>query len=303
MNILITGATGFIGRNLVEDLAKAGNNSLFCLVRNSKKVKLLKYFGVQLIYADISKKASLAKILDKKIDVLFHCAGYVGNKNPHLLRQINVLGTKNVCELCLDLSVERLVYLSSVAVVSGNPQIPLTEDLPFSATNIYGRSKIEAEKIVLNYREKGLRAVIIRPCMVYGKNEPHMMRRILLGVKYRILPLVDGGIRKIHLAYVKNITQAMIFSLSREEFLKGAFFVADNEVFTAKEVLLIFAKALNASKPFMVNKPISNLLRRTPFLGKKLCFLDKDRVYSVERIKSLGFNPPYSASQSLFNSV
>ncbi len=303
MNILITGATGFIGQNLVEELAKLGIHSLFCLVRNRKKAKLIEHFGVQLIYADITKKESLVGILENKIDVVFHCAGYVKNKNHHLLHKINVLGTKNICELSSLLNVERLVYLSSIAVVSGNPQVPLTEDLPFSATNIYGQSKIEAEKIVLECRGKGLRAVIIRPCMVYGKNEPHMIDRISLGAKCRILPIIDGGTKKFHLVSVKNVVQAMIFSLSREEFLEGAFFIADDEILTVKEVLMIFVKALNAPKPFAVNKPVSTVLRALPFLGKKLNFFAKDRAYSIERIKALGFNPSYSTFQSLFKSI
>ena len=303
MNILITGATGFIGKNLVEGLFNKGGHTLFCFVRNPVKAKALEPFGVKLIYGDITDKASLDKLLNYKIDVIFHNAAYVGNKNPKLLHQTNVLGSENICELALKLGAERLIYTSSVAVISGNPQVPLIESLPFKATNTYGESKIEAEKVILNYREKGLNIVIVRPPMVYGEDEPHMLKVLLFITKYRLFPLIDKGKAKLHLGYVKNIVEAMIFLLNKQEALEGSFFVGDEEVLTVREVFDFFARVLKV-KP-LPNLPVwlRPIVLSLPLIGRKISFFSKDRVYSLERIKSLGFRAPFEVRESLAKSA
>ena len=303
MNILITGATGFIGKNLVEGLFNKGGHTLFCLVRNSIKAKALESFGVKLIYADIAQKSSLDKLLNYKIDIIFHTAACVENKNLAFLRRVNVSGSENICELALKLDVDRFIYTSSVAVVSGNARVPLVEDLPFKATNIYGESKIEAEKVIRKYREKGLKIVIVRPPMVYGEDEPHMLRFLLFITKYRLFPLLERGKSKLHLGYVKNIAAAMIFLMDKEEAQKGSFFLGDDEVLTVREVFDIFAKALRV-KP-LPNLPswVKPILINLPFIGRKIGFFSKDRVYSLERIRSLGFKAPFRAEESLTKSA
>ncbi len=303
MNILITGATGFIGKNLVEGLFRKGGHTLFCFVRNPQKAKALEPYGVKLIYGDITDKASLDKLLNYKIDVIFHNAAYVENKNPKLLYQANVLGSENICELALSLGVKKIIYTSSVAVVSGNPQVPLTEDLPFQATNIYGESKIEAEKVILKHREKGLNTVIVRPPMVYGEDEPHLLKVLLFITKHRLFPLIDKGKAKFHLGYVKNVTEAMIFLLDKNGALEGSFFVGDEEVLTVREVFDTLARALKV-KP-LPNLPawLKPIVIRLPSIGRKISFFSKDRVYSLERIKSLGFKVPFKARESLAKSA
>ena len=301
-NVLVIGSTGFIGRYLVEELSKRGGYNIFCLVRSPLKAESLTRFGVKFIYADITQEESLKKLLNYKIDFLFHCAGYVkGNKA--LLYKINVSGTENICRLAKNLNVERMVYLSSVAVVSGNNIVPLYEDLPYKATNIYGESKIEAEKRVINYRQKGLRTVILRPCMVYGEGEPHMLSQLLTLLKFRLFPLINGGRSKFHLVYVKNVVDAIIFSLSKDEFLKGTFFIADNEVLTVKEVFAILSRAINLSPPWNIPRILTPLLLNIPLAGKRLRSFLKDRVYSIEKIKDLGFGPAYSTEEALIKSA
>jgi len=201
------------------------------------------------------------------------------------------------------LKVKRLVYLSSVVVVSANTQIPLVEDLPYKASNLYGESKIEAEKIALTYRKAGLPIVILRPPMVYGEEEPHALKSLLSSLKKRWIPLINDGQNRWHIVYVKNVVAAMIFSLKDKKFLKGTYFVADDEVFTTKEVMEIMAKAIGAKPPFRLPSMATSVLKCIPIAGRKVSFFTKDRVYSIERIKSLGFKNPYSARVSLAKSA
>ncbi len=299
MNILITGATGFIGRYLVEELSKKGQGNIFCLVRNPHKAKLLEPFGVKLIYADITQKASLSKFRNYKFKYLYHLAACVENKNPELLYKVNILGSQNICELALSLGVERFIYTSSVAVVSGNSQVPLTESLPFKATNAYGQSKIEAEKIVLKYREAGLKTIIVRPPMVYGEAEPHLMPFLFFLTKYRLFPLLNRGQSKLHLGYLGNIVEAMIFLADKDQALEGSFFLGDDEVLTVGDLFDTIAETLGVKPPLNIPAWLKPLLLNLPFLGRKINFFSKDRVYSLERLRSLGFKAPFRARESL----
>jgi nucleoside-diphosphate-sugar epimerase len=300
--VLVTGGTGFIGRALISELAKSGYE-IFALVRKTSKIEPLKAFGVNFIYADITDKDSLDKVLDYKIDVIFHCAALVEGRSLKKLRKANVTGTENICRLALNLGVERVVYLSSVAVVSGNTNIPLSEDLPYSATNSYGISKIEAEKKVLEFRNQGLRVAILRPCMVYGEGEPHMLDRLLFLLKNRMLPVVDGGRNKLHLVYVGNVVSALMLALEKEELLSGAYFVADREVLTINELFSILSKTAGGLPPYNIPSWLKPFIFRIPYAGKKFRFFFRDRVYDISKIKALGYKAPFNAEESLVKSA
>jgi len=301
MKLLVTGATGFIGGSIVEDLVKEGHE-VFALVRKTSSIDHLARLGVKFIFGDITDKDSLYAITGK-FDAIFHCAAYVDSKNFKKLKLVNIKGTENICKLAVRLGVERLIYLSSVAVVSGHFQVLLTEDLSYSATNLYGESKIEAERIVWGYRRKGLASAILRPPMVYGEDEPHLLKIILFLIKNRLFPILDGGRNKLHLGYVKNIAQAAVMALHNEDFLEGAFFVGDKEVLTVREIYSIMAEAICAPGPIILPTGANSFLKIIPGLGSKINFITKDRVYDISRIELLGYKPRFKTKEALIRSA
>lgn len=302
MRILVTGATGFIGRNLVDDLLRQGY-SVSALCRDPAKAARVLPAAVTAVHGDIGDLASLSAAAEIPFDAIVHCAARVADNDWPALYRANVCGTHNICSLAKRLRVRRLVYLSSVAVVSGNHQVPLTEDLPFSATNLYGRSKIEAEKIVLEYRALGVPTAIIRPSMVYGEGEPHMLDTILWLLYWRLLPLANAGRNYMHLACVKNVTRALVLALENEAFLRGSFFVADEEVYTVKEVFDIFTAALRRRGPAVMPGWLTAMLKTLPGMEKKMGFFLKDRVYSLDAIHRAGYSPAAGARESLSRSA
>ncbi|MDD4202813.1 MAG: NAD(P)-dependent oxidoreductase [Candidatus Omnitrophica bacterium] len=297
MNILVTGATGFIGKHLVEDLSTK-NNKIYCFVRDIKKAIPLKKYGVEFLFGDVTDKASLEQIKDRNIDIVYHCSGLVESSNIEKLREVNVKGTVNICDMMLALGIKKMIYVSSVAVITGNPETPLTDDMPFCSSNIYGQSKLEAEEKVLEYRKKGLKIGIIRPCMIYGADEPHMLGKLVRFAKKRMLPIIGPGENKLHLAYVKNVTQAMIY-MAEKECYEGSFLIADDSVLTVKEVFNIIAQGANAKEPVQLPLFITGFLTKIPFIGWKIKFMLKEREYSVERLKKAGFKWPYDQRQAL----
>jgi len=301
LKILITGATGFIGKNIAQDLLRDGEE-VYALARPTSKIDFLRKIGVKFVFGDITDPISLNAITGK-FEAVIHCAAYVNDKNRQKLSLVNIMGTENVCQLCLRLSVRRLVYLSSAAVVSGHFQVPLAATMPYRATNFYGLSKIEAEKIVWNYRQKGLASAILRPPMVYGEEEPHLFKLILFLLKHRLFPLIAGGRNKLHLAYVKNVAQSAVMALRNDGFLNGAFFTADKEVLTIREICSILTQAISARQPFVLPAGWTSLLSRIPRLGRRIKFFIKDRVYDISPLEKLGYAPRFKTQEALDRSA
>ncbi|MEW5758519.1 MAG: NAD-dependent epimerase/dehydratase family protein [Candidatus Omnitrophota bacterium] len=292
MNILITGATGFIGRHLVDGLIKRGIRPKL-LIRRTSRIDYFKDKPVEFIYADILNFDSL-KDSFSGVDIVFHCAAEVSGGPRDKLFTANVVGTENVCRAALDVGIKKLIYLSSVAVISGNNQNPLTDDLPYLATNLYGVSKIEAERIALDYRNKGLAVAIFRPCMVYGEDEPHVLGLLLKLIKLRLLPIIGSGEKLLHLVYVENVVKALLSAIDKDEAFNGTYIVADKEIFTAEEFLNLLADTLKVMHPWHISSCFTGILSYLPvsLIKNGIKFYSKDRSYDISRIeKFLDYRP------------
>lgn len=291
--ILITGATGFLGRFLVDELISKGYTDLTALARKTSDVSLLKEKKVGIIYADITDRPSLDAVRGSW-DAVFHCAGFVGN-DARTLERVNVLGTKNICRFALERGVKKFLYTSSVAVNSGNTEIPLREDLPYKPTNKYGVSKMEAEKAAIRFRDKGLPMVILRPCMVYGQGEPHQMPLLVKLARSRLflIPYFAADVR-LHLVSARNVAACFVRCMEDPRAKGEVFNIADKEVLTVRQLFEIASKALGVNRPFILQRPLTNAVMLIPVIGGYVKFLSKDRVYGIERLKKvLDFTPPY----------
>lgn len=298
--IFITGATGFIGRFLVEELLKKGYRNLTALVRKTSKKQFLQDKDVRLIEADVSDFLSLAQIKED-YEVVFHCAGWVSEKNRKNLKRINVVGTENICRWAYERKVKKFIYLSSVAVNSGNPGLPLTEDAPYCPTNYYGVSKLEAERMAIKFRSLGLPMVIVRPCMVYGPGEPHLLGLLTCLLKLRLLFLPNRGMVKLHLVSVRNVVDFLLRCLEDNRAEGEVFQIADKEVLTTAEIFTLLAEGLGAPKPLLLSYSTTKALSFLPVLGRRIKFFCKDRVYSIEKVRQkLNYLPPYEAKEELF---
>ncbi|MGE5308536.1 MAG: NAD-dependent epimerase/dehydratase family protein [Deltaproteobacteria bacterium] len=295
MKILITGATGFIGGRLAAELATKGHE-LVCLVRKTSDTAGLRRLGAGLAYGDVCDESSLSSL--PRCDAIVHCAAVVDRRPLKQLRSCNVEGTRNICEAAMRTGA-RLVHLSSVAVVTGNSAVTLTEDMAYAPTNTYGVSKMEAERVVLGYRGKGLKCAVIRPPMVYGEGEPHALGKLMWLIRRGMFPLLDEGRTLLHMVYVGNLAHALCLALDRGEFLEGTFFAADTDALTCAEAFGILASSVDAPRPPLVPRALTPVLTRLPFVGKPLASLFKDRVYETKRIRSVGYSDIVPAREAL----
>ena len=187
--ILVTGATGFIGSNLICHLAQKNIFPVAIFRHESNKKRVWKLFESQFadaqeLYEKITwRKADFRDLpsLDsafKDISHVYHCAGYISlaHRDVKKLLEINEKGSAYLVNLCLLHSVKKMVYVSSIAALGSEPNISLIdENTPWdNNTNKspYAYSKYGGEMEVWRGMEEGLNAVIVNPSIVVGKDSP-----------------------------------------------------------------------------------------------------------------------------------
>jgi len=296
MKVLVTGAAGFIGKNLCDDLVERGHE-VYCLVRASSKRDALQPLGVKFVEGDITDEESLKKA--PPVEIIIHCAAEVEERGLDKLLAVNLVGTRNICRLSLHLGVKRLVYLSSIAVVNGHSRVPMVEDLPYWPNSPYGISKVEAEKEALEYRARGLPVAVIRPGMVYGEGEPHLSGLLFSLLKFRLLALPERGRRIMHMVYVKNLCEVVLSAMEDEKFLDGTFFSLDEDALTCAEVFAILSSSAGLPRPMAIPVHLTPFFSLLPVIGPNFCALCRDRKYDIGRIKSLGYRDRLPARAAL----
>ena len=183
MNIFITGATGFIGKQLTKKLVENKFN-VTALVRNKYKAKKLIELGVKIHQGDITDTKSIEGMLDG-CDTLFHLANisrwWLRDKNKYI--DVNVKGTKNLLSEASKSGVSKVVFTSSVAAIRQPHGILSTEDLEHCGNfeSLYGRSKYLAEQEVLEFgKNSKLDVVVLNPGVVIGPGDFKTFGKIII---------------------------------------------------------------------------------------------------------------------------
>jgi nucleoside-diphosphate-sugar epimerase len=309
MKILITGATGFVGRALVS-LLRTTEHDLCLVSRNSSYTN---HPEKVIAIGDIDASTDWSGYL-KEIDVVIHLAARVhvmneDSDNPlEAFRQVNVDGTLNLANQAANADVKRFIFVSSVKVNGESTAI----DKPFKFSDdahpqdAYGISKLEAEEgLVKVSHSTGMEVVVIRPPLIYGEGVKANFANMLKLVKFG-LPLPFGVIKnKRSLIYVENLTSFIAACITNKNAANKTFLVSDGEDVSTTKLLKACAVALN-KKIWLVPIPQSWLFFCFKLLGKQslaqrlLGNLQVDSQYACE---TLNWKPPYTLAQGLEKTV
>jgi dihydroflavonol-4-reductase len=199
MTIVVTGASGHLGVNLVRELVARGESVRALVHRNSASLAEL---GIEQVKGSVTDPASLASAFAGATRV-YHLAAIISTDGDPdgRVRQVNVDGTANVARACREAGVERLVHVSSIAVYDRHPldrpldetRRQVTDSIEHSA---YARSKAAGERAVREAIAQGLDAVIVNPTGILGHVDPapSLFGKLLLDLAARKVPaLLDGG--------------------------------------------------------------------------------------------------------------
>jgi dihydroflavonol-4-reductase len=275
--LLITGGTGFVGRNLTNRMIRKGHDvRLLCLPQ--EKVGGLEK-KAEIVRGDITLPDTLRGAL-KGVDTVVHLAGLVSYTKPKAaLYSVNAAGTKNLIMRCKH--VKRFVFTSSVSVY-GEIRGIADESYPFSPSTNYGQSKAVAENVV---RNSGIGHVILRVAPAYGKGSPSWIKNLRLLERGFPIPRTKN---KTHVIHVSDFVRALELAVEKGE---GCYNIADREPMPFVEFAETIVKMLGKRPIKMPMFAVSLLARLT---GMKTYFdvLTMNRHYDTEKARrELGFRP------------
>lgn len=217
---LVTGAAGFIGRHLIRRLLADGK-TVRCLVRKTSNLDHLPVSAAELHYGDVTDSQTLAGMA-KDVSVVYHLAalGHVSAITEDAYRRfhmVNVQGTRNLIEECLQWTVRKFVHVSSVAAMGVIDGETTDETTPPQPVTPYERSKLESEQAALRYwQEKQFPVVVVRPSMVYGPEGPDTeFIKIVRLVQKGWFPVFGRGSKLTAGVYVTDLVDGLIRAAER----------------------------------------------------------------------------------------
>ena len=209
---LVTGGTGFLGRHLVERLLAAGRS---VTILGRTPAPDLEKRGVRFIRASLDDATAVAAACTG-IDTIFHVAAKVGVWGPYQeFFKTNVLGTRALLDGARTHGVRRFIHTSTPSVVyngqalaDADESLPLTTDCP----SPYPLTKAIAEREVLAANSPTLRTVALRPHLIWGVGDPHLVPRVLARARAGRLRIVGDGQNKVDMVHVENATDAQLLA-------------------------------------------------------------------------------------------
>jgi nucleoside-diphosphate-sugar epimerase len=309
--ILITGATGFIGKNLVPELAK--KNTVRILVRKTSNIELFRENrAVEIIYGDLEHNVGLVHALDG-VDIVVHSAARTIGRNFVQYYKMNTQGTANLIQAMRDTNVKNILLLSSHAACGPtHEQRSCTESEKPVPISSYGLTKKLAEDIV---RRSGISYIILRPVSVYGPHDYDILKYINL-LNSGICPIVGFGEKYLNFIYVKDLVRLIITIIETGRFDNKTYFINDGNCYSYTEVLSTIEKTLHKGS-VKIRVPMSLAMfigvLNDVFLPEKKRGVWRDKVRELAAscwlcsnencIKEFKFTPRYSLKDGMQETI
>ena len=261
--VLVTGASGFIGRHLVQRMIERGCR-VSCLVRATSRIDELRSTGVQLITGDVTDRAGIGRALEvSQAGIVIHLAGLVKALRTDDFVRVNTGGVESVAGACADRADPPvLVVVSSLAAAgpcaAGRPRAEGDSPTPVSA---YGRSKLAGEQAAAKYAS-GVSISIVRPPIVFGPGDRGVLEMFRPIARWGIHVVPGRGERRFSLIHVTDLVEVLLLAAEKGERLhrsgspgQGIYFVATEDDPTYAELGQAMATALGKRRATVVHMP------------------------------------------------
>ncbi|SDP03593.1 NAD-dependent epimerase/dehydratase family protein [Desulforhopalus singaporensis] len=320
---LVTGGGGFVGRAIVNRLLAKGVNTR---VVGRNRYPALEALGVECIRGSVADPDVVATAA-KDVDMVFHTAalaGIWGKWSDYYTT--NVVGTSTVIDGCRKNNVPILVHTSSPSVVFNCESIEGDdESLPYGSTHLchYAKSKIMAEKEVLASAGDNLRCCALRPHLIWGPGDPHLLPRLIAAGTEKKLKRVGSGDNLVDISYIDNVAEAHILAaqnLADSGSASGqAFFISQgepvnlwdwiNDLFSRLDIPKV-EQAVSYKTAYSIGWIMEKLYllmgsdsepRMTRFLAEQLARSHYFSIGNAQRL--LGYTPAVSTEQGLQTTV
>lgn len=207
MKALVTGGGGFLGRRVIEFLLAEAHEVRFVARQRYPEVEALGAHGLQV---DLRDRNRLDQAVDG-VDVVFHVAGktgFWGTRQEYFAT--NVEGTQNLLEAARAAGVRKLIYTSTPSVVGYDDDARGISEAPYAAVHrsFYPESKAVAERRVLEANGRGLATVALRPHLIFGPGDRHLLPRVVTSARAGRMAVVGDGTNVVDMTYVDNAALA-----------------------------------------------------------------------------------------------
>lgn len=251
MKILVTGSTGLLGRYIVAAFHGKGHQ-VRAMVRSSTPEWMKNLNGVEAVEGDVEIPETLSDLVEG-VDQVIHCAAVVSlqARDHDKVMHVNVGGTRNIVNTCLNARIPRLLHVSSVAAIGhDNPSGVYDEQTPWSeASGFYAQSKYDAELEVYRGMAEGLHAVIVNPAVVLAPDDHSTSSgRLVRYARSGTWFYTDG---KVNLVDVRDVAEAVLRLAEHGEMKSGDRFILSAGNLSWKAFLGGMASRCGKSRPFL----------------------------------------------------
>lgn len=303
--VLVTGANGFVGKNLCLELHRFGYLVLACTRLKQEFTDKFESIAIGEIGSNTNWLSALSNV-----DIVIHLAARVHvmqefSNDPLVeFSRVNVAGTEHLARSAVKAGVKRFVYVSSIGVnglftANGAGFNELNVSNPHDA---YALSKWEAEQALRRVAsETGLEIVIVRPPLVYGADAPGNFAQMLRFVSKGI-PLPFASVKNQRdLIYVGNLVDALLLCASHPKAAGQTYLVCDGEAVSTPNLLRYLAEAMGVNSrvfpfPLLILKCLAKAVGKSAQIDRLLGSLQID---SSKIRNELGWKPPYTLKQGL----
>jgi nucleoside-diphosphate-sugar epimerase len=314
MKVLVTGGTGFTGKALVNRLLDEGHEVVALDYKEGLQTDELRERGAQVVIGSVADKAVVDRCM-QGVDIVQHLAAAFRELDvPNsYYDEINVGGTRNVLEAARRENVKKVIYCSTCGVHGNVDSPPATEDSPIKPADYYQQTKYNAEPLVQDYFENGLKTVILRPAAIYGPGDPERFFMIFKRVAKGKFPMFGSGKTLYHPLYIDNLVHAHMLAMEPGKGEGQTYLIADKEYLSIEELVKAVARALGVSvqiphypvtplvvaghvcekvcKPFRITPPI---------FPRRVDWYRQNRAFDVGKAeRELGYDPRVGLDEGL----
>jgi nucleoside-diphosphate-sugar epimerase len=313
MRAFVTGASGFIGTHLVQELLRqTWEVSALLHHRSIAEQERIRIFRGDIRDSDILKDAL------KGTDVLFHLAAALGASLIHKREffEINAEGTENVFKAAQQAGVKRIIHFSSAGVLgSVKENQPAGEDYPLFPQDVYDQTKLEGERIALRHAKEGRNVVVVRPGWVYGPGDRRTLKLIKAVAKKRFILVTKGNVRQTPV-HIDDLIRGVLLCNERAN-AGEVFHLAGEEVLSVKEIVETIGEVTGTKIfrfPFplfsvkvaswKIEKVFSLFGKEAPLTRGKLAFFIHPKPLSIRKAKQdLGYSPQIDFKKGMHGTV
>jgi dihydroflavonol-4-reductase len=312
----VTGATGFLGSNLVKGLLAEGYE-VRAHARDAEKARHLDR-RVKVFIGDICD-ANVLTEMSAGCDWVFHTVSNFRTAAgpPESYRRVNVEGTRTALEAAAAAGVKRFIHCSTIGVHGDVRETPATENAPFNPGDLYQETKLEAESMVREAVGRWpMEIVVVRPCSMYGPGDLRMLKMFRMLTKRTFFKA--GPCREnFHAVYIDDVVNGFLRAATAPDISGEVFFIGGASFLPLDEYINVAARAVGAPKPFLrvpygllhsaawlCERIFVPLGLEPPLHVRRVRFFKNNRAFSIEKARRvLGYDPQVSLEDGMRRTV